>query len=66
MLMQHVSEVDQVAEVDDLICDDDYQQSWMSHRRERRGIIVCNQAVRMKYRLELANGSRIKPRSAGT
>jgi len=40
LLMQHVIEVDQVREVDYLMGDDLYKQAWMSHRRERRGIIA--------------------------
>ena len=41
-LMQHVIEHDQVTEVDFLIGDDKYKQIWMSHRRERWGIIAFN------------------------
>jgi CelD/BcsL family acetyltransferase involved in cellulose biosynthesis len=39
-LMQHVIDVDQVQEVDYLTGDDGYKQDWMSHRRERRGIVA--------------------------
>lgn len=39
-LMQHVMDVDHVHEVDYLTGDDAYKQDWMSHRRERRGIVV--------------------------
>nr|WP_316639071.1 GNAT family N-acetyltransferase [uncultured Roseateles sp.] len=42
MLMQHVMEVDKVSEVDYLIGDDPYKQTWMSDRRERWGIIAYN------------------------
>ena len=42
MLMEHVIEKDQVAEVDYLIGDDPYKKTWMSHRRERWGIIAYN------------------------
>lgn len=42
LLMQHVFDVDKVAEVDYLIGDDPYKQSWMSHRRERMGIVAYN------------------------
>lgn len=42
MLMQHTFESDQVTEVDYLIGDDAYKQSWMSHRRERWGIVAYN------------------------
>lgn len=41
-LMQHVFEVDAVSEVDYLIGDDPYKKSWMSHRRERWGIVAYN------------------------
>lgn len=41
-LMKHVIEVDGVSEVDFLIGDDKYKQLWMSHRRERWGIIAYN------------------------
>jgi CelD/BcsL family acetyltransferase involved in cellulose biosynthesis len=41
-LMKHVIEVDGVAEVDFLIGDDSYKKLWMSHRRERWGIIAYN------------------------
>lgn len=40
MLMEHCMGKDQVAEVDYLIGDDPYKKSWMSHRRERWGIIA--------------------------
>ncbi len=42
MLMEHAIENDQVVEVDYLIGDDPYKKSWMSHRRERWGIIAYN------------------------
>ncbi len=42
MLMQHVLDSDQVKEVDFLTGDDPYKKSWMSHRRERWGIIAYN------------------------
>lgn len=41
-LMEHVIDRDGVQEVDYLIGDDEYKQSWMSHRRERWGIIAFN------------------------
>lgn len=41
-LMKHVIEVDGVSEVDFLIGDDKYKQLWMSHRRERLGIVAFN------------------------
>jgi len=42
MLLQHVFEQDQVTEVDYLIGDDPYKKAWMSHRRERWGIVAYN------------------------
>lgn len=41
-LLRHVIEHDRVGEVDFLIGDDDYKKIWMSHRRERWGIIAFN------------------------
>ncbi|MBL8397178.1 MAG: GNAT family N-acetyltransferase, partial [Candidatus Accumulibacter sp.] len=41
-LMRHVIDVDQVEEVDFLIGDDPYKRTWMSHRRERQGIVAYN------------------------
>lgn len=41
-MMQYVMDVDKVYEVDYLIGDDPYKKDWMSHRRERWGIIAYN------------------------
>jgi hypothetical protein len=41
-LMQHVLDVDRVDEVDYLSGDDAYKKDWMSHRRERWGILALN------------------------
>lgn len=41
-LMQHVIDMDRVAEVDYLTGDDEYKQDWMSDRRERWGILAFN------------------------
>lgn len=41
-LMQHVLNVDKVDEVDYLSGDDSYKKDWMSHRRERWGILAMN------------------------
>ncbi|WP_420474438.1 GNAT family N-acetyltransferase [Noviherbaspirillum sp. ST9] len=41
-LMQHVIDVDRVREVDYLTGDDSYKKDWMSHRRERWGIVIFN------------------------
>jgi CelD/BcsL family acetyltransferase involved in cellulose biosynthesis len=42
MLMEHAIEKDHVTEVDYLIGDDPYKKAWMSHRRERWGIVAYN------------------------
>lgn len=41
-LMQHVIDVDGVTHVDYLTGDDAYKRDWMSHRRERWGIVAFN------------------------
>jgi CelD/BcsL family acetyltransferase involved in cellulose biosynthesis len=41
-LLQHVIDVDRVEEVDYLTGDDAYKKDWMSHRRDRWGILVFN------------------------
>jgi CelD/BcsL family acetyltransferase involved in cellulose biosynthesis len=41
-LMRHALEVDRVVEVDYLTGDDPYKRAWMTHRRERVGLIACN------------------------
>ncbi|SNS82012.1 Acetyltransferase involved in cellulose biosynthesis, CelD/BcsL family [Noviherbaspirillum humi] len=41
-LMQHVIDVDAVAEVDYLTGDEVYKRDWMSHRRERWGVMAYN------------------------
>lgn len=41
-LMAHVIDRDSVREVDYLTGDDPYKRSWMSHRRERWGIVAYN------------------------
>jgi len=44
-LLRHVIERDGVTEVDFLKGDDKYKRMWMSHRRERRGIVAYNPAT---------------------
>jgi CelD/BcsL family acetyltransferase involved in cellulose biosynthesis len=44
-LLRHVIERDCVTEVDFLKGDDKYKRMWMSHRRERRGIVAYNPAT---------------------
>lgn len=41
-MMQHVLDIDHVREVDYLTGDDKYKQDWMTHRRERWGILAMN------------------------
>ncbi len=41
-LMEQVIDVDHVAEVDYMTGDDAYKQDWMSHRRERWGLLAFN------------------------
>ena len=41
-MMEHVLEVDRVHEVDYGIGDEPYKRDWMSHRRERVGLIAFN------------------------
>lgn len=41
-LLRHVIDQDRVREVDFLIGDDEYKKIWMSHRRERWGIVAFN------------------------
>jgi hypothetical protein len=41
-MMQHAIDVEKVTEIDYLTGDDRYKQDWMSHRRERWGILAMN------------------------
>ncbi len=41
-MFQHALDVDRVIEIDYLTGDDAYKRSWMTHRRERVGLIACN------------------------
>lgn len=41
-MMEHAIDVDHVSEVDYLTGDDAYKRDWMSHRRERLGIVAFN------------------------
>lgn len=41
-LMRHVLDMEHVREVDFLVGDDAYKRIWMSHRRERWGIVAYN------------------------
>ena len=41
-LIQYALEIDGVREIDYLIGDDPYKKNWMSHRRERWGLVAYN------------------------
>lgn len=41
-LMRESLDVDRVVEIDYLTGDDPYKKAWMSHRRERVGLLACN------------------------
>jgi CelD/BcsL family acetyltransferase involved in cellulose biosynthesis len=41
-LLKHSLDQDHVMEIDYLTGDDAYKQSWMTHRRERIGLLACN------------------------
>lgn len=41
-LFRHALEADRVVEMDYLTGDDAYKRSWMTHRRERIGLVACN------------------------
>jgi hypothetical protein len=41
-MMRHSIDVEKVMEIDYLTGDDDYKRDWMSHRRERWGILAMN------------------------
>ncbi len=41
-LMEHVIDVDKVCEIDYLSGDDAYKKAWVSHRRERVGVVAYN------------------------
>ncbi len=41
-MFNHALDVDRVVEIDYLTGDDPYKQAWMTHRRERVGVIACN------------------------
>lgn len=61
-MMQHVIDVDRVREVDYLTGDDAYKRDWMSHSRERHGLVAYN--LRSARGLALAalhlGGGRLK------
>ena len=56
-LMQHVIDIDKVAEVDYLTGDDAYKRDWMSHRRERRGIVAFNSGTAAGWTSAIRHGA---------
>ena len=60
VLMQQALDVDKVTEVDYLIGDDPYKETWVSSRRERWGTVACNsRSLTGLVRLATEIGSRI-------
>ena len=41
-MFQHALDTDRVVEIDYLTGDDPYKSAWMTHRRERIGLLACN------------------------
>ena len=64
-LLQHVIEQDHVREVDFLIGDDEYKPLWMSHRRERWGIVAYNPRTMIGFALYLKEIAGRLAKSAG-
>ena len=67
-MFRHALDADRVAEIDYLTGDDPYKRAWMTHRRERVGLIACNPrtllgAGRALY--ELAGSARQRLRDRG-
>lgn len=62
-LLQHVLEEDLAHEVDYLIGDDPYKKNWMSHRRERWGLVARNRRSWLGFSLWLADTAKslLKP-----
>lgn len=58
-LMRHVMDIDKVHEVDYLTGDDAYKRDWMSHRRERWGIMAYNTRTPRGLALAGANAMRV-------
>lgn len=57
-LMRHVMDTDHVHEIDYLTGDDSYKKDWMSHRRERWGIMAYNSRTPRGLALSGANSLR--------
>ncbi len=65
-MFRHALEVDRVIEIDYLTGDDAYKRTWMSHRRQRVGVIACNPrtfrgAMRAAYEWAGATRHRLWP-----
>jgi CelD/BcsL family acetyltransferase involved in cellulose biosynthesis len=61
-MMQQAIDVDRVREVDYLTGDDAYKRDWMSHSRERHGIVAYNLRSARGLALAAANigGGRLR------
>lgn len=65
-LMRHAIEQDRVTEVDYLTGDDDYKRAWMTHRRERWGLVAYNSLSPAGAFLHAREvGARLAKRAAG-
>ena len=69
-LMEHVIDQDKVCEVDYLVGDDPYKRQWMTHRRERIGLVAFDKTTfrgqfgAIVMRLAKALRSRARARAA--
>lgn len=64
-LMEHVMDVDRVEVIDYLSGDDGYKKDWMSHRRERWGVLAMNpRTVRGALAIARNVGGRFAARAA--
>ena len=61
-LMQHVMDIDGVAEVDYLIGEDPYKRKWMTHHRERIGLVAfdCRTASGLFLALRMRLGQLLR------
>ena len=61
-LMQHVIDIDRVAEVDYLIGEDPYKRKWMTHHRDRIGLVAfdCRTASGLFSALRMRVGQLVR------
>ncbi len=61
-LMEHVIDLDKVQEVDYLVGDDPYKRQWMTHRRERIGLVAfdCRTASGLFAALRMQAGQLLR------